>query len=515
MARKHSSIVILLIVFSMAFWGQNAFAHKDSLIVAMSAKPQNLDFYQSAARTDIQISYLIYDPLFERDPKTGKLFPHLVTDYKLVNDTTWEFKLRSGVKFHSGNPLNAECIRFTINRVLDPKFKSVQAANWRWIKEIEVVDDLTFRIHTNGPYPIALQRLNTLFPYDPKWVKEMTAKHGPQYLSRHMNGTGPFKFVKYVEGDRLELIRNEDYWMKGVPKIKRMTIRFIPETSTRLAEVLGGGVDVATWLPPDAIPTLKKNKDVKVVEVPILRVSFWQFDGDARGGVKSKPLTDLRVRKAIWHAIDREAIIKDVLGGHVDLVNIPNNPVVLAPDPSLKIPEYNPEKAKALLKEAGYEDGFELALWTWSSMYLQFIEAAIPYLEKVGIKPIIKDYSGRWPDLAPLLKAGKVWGVLHSSWGSFNVYDPDAIYSYFFMYPEGPYVYNKDPKLNKWLHEARQTMDEKVRMELYRKAQRRVVEQCYWVPLFTEHAIHGANKHLHYVLGHDQVPRFKYAYWTD
>jgi len=515
MAKKHYFIVILLLVFAMAFLGGNAFAARDDLIVAAAQKSQNLDFYQSTARTDIQIGYLLYDALFERDPKTGKLTPHLVTSYKLVNPTTWEFKLRAGVKFHSGNPLNAECIRFTIDRVLDPAFKSVQAAHWKWIKRVEVVDELTFRIITDGPYPIALQHLNTLFPYDPKWVTEMEAKHGKEYLSRHMNGTGPFKFVKYIEGDRLELVRNDDYWMKGFPKFKKMTIRFIPETSTRLAEVLGGGVDVAMWLPPDAIPTLEKNKNTKVVEVPILRVAFWQFDGDARGGEKSKPLTDIRVRKAIWHAIDREAIIKDVLGGHVDLVNIPNNPVVLAADPTIKIPEYNPEKAKALLKEAGYENGFELALWTWNAMYLQYMEAAMPYLEKVGIKPIIKDYAGRWSDLAPLLKGGKVWGVLHSSWGSLNVYDPDAIYSYFFMSPEGPYVYNTDPELNKWLHDANQTMDEKVRMALYKKAQRRVIEKCYWIPLFTEHAIHGANKKLNYVLGHDQVPRFKYASWSE
>jgi peptide/nickel transport system substrate-binding protein len=515
MAKKHFLIVILATIFAMVCLQGAAFAGKDNLIVAMSAKPQNLDFYQSAARTDIQIGYLIYDALFERDPKTAKLTPHLVTDYKLVNPTTWEFTLRSGIKFHSGNPLNAECIRFTIDRVLDPALKSVQAANWKWIKKVEVVDDLTFRLHTDGPYPIALERLNTLFPYDPIWVKEMVAKHGQVYLSRHMNGTGPFKFAKYVEGDRLELVRNEDYWMDGWPKFKKMTVRFVPEQSTRLAEVLGGGVDVAQWLLPDAIPTLQKSKRVKAIEVPILRVSFWQLDGDGRAGERSKPLMDIRVRKAIWHAVDREAIIKDVLGGHVDLVNIPNNPIVLAADPSIEIPEYNPEKAKALLKEAGYENGFELDIWTWSSMYLQYMEAAMPYLEKVGIKPVLKDYAGRWPDLAPLLKGGKVSGVLHSSWGSFNVYDPDAIYSYFFMSPEGPYVYNKDPELNKWLHKARQTMDEKVRKELYTKAQKRVIEQAYWIPLFTEHSIHGANKKVNYVLGHDQVPRFKYASWID
>jgi peptide/nickel transport system substrate-binding protein len=193
------SIGLLLILFASS----PATAGKDHLMVAMEDSVKTMDYYQTTQRIGVNVGYQIYDPLLKRDPKDGSLHPHLVTEWKNINDTTWEFKLRPGVKFHSGNPLNAESIRFTIeDRVLDPAQKSPNAAGWKWVKKVEVKDDLTFRIITDGPYPPLLERLNVLFPYDPKWVKEMVAKNGEAFLSRNAMGTGPFKFVKFVEGTK-------------------------------------------------------------------------------------------------------------------------------------------------------------------------------------------------------------------------------------------------------------------------------------------------------------------------
>jgi peptide/nickel transport system substrate-binding protein len=169
---------IMAAVFSVFFYG-SAHAAKNSLMIGFEDVVGTMNYYQTTARVDIQTAMLIYDPLLERDPKTGDLLPHLVTEWKTLNDTTWEFKLRPGVKFHNGNPLNAESIRFTIeDRILDPKQKSPLLPNWKWVKKVEVVNDLTFRIITDGPYPLVLQRLNFMFPWDAKWTKEMAAKNG-------------------------------------------------------------------------------------------------------------------------------------------------------------------------------------------------------------------------------------------------------------------------------------------------------------------------------------------------
>ena len=508
-------LVVLGLAMALGMPGP-ADAAKDHLIVAHEDAVKTMDYYQTTARIGITTGYMIWDPLLERSAKDGSLRPHLVTSWKNVNPTTWEFKLRPGVKVHSGNPLTAEAVRFTLeDRILDPKQKSPTLPGWKWVKKVEVVDDLTFRIVTEQPYPLILERLNVLFIYDPKWTKEMVAKNGENFLARNAMGTGPYKFVKFEEGIKIELVRNENYWKKDWPKFKRMTIRFIPEMATRMAELISGGIDACDSILPDQIVSIEQNKTTKIVEVPILRVNFWQFDGDGRAPGTPPALKDVRVRQAVWHAIDREAIIKNVLGGHADLVNIPMNPKQFGADPSIKGLEYNPEKAKTLLKEAGYEKGFTVNLWTYTAITKQVNEAAAGYLEKVGIKLVIKDYVGRVGEMEKVSTAGKTDGLLNMTWGSYNIFDADAIMPYFFMTPEASYCYNNDPELNGWLREARGTLDQKLRKELYFKAQKRIIDRVYWLPFFTQRDIHGCNKNLSYELGPDQVPRYQYATWKE
>jgi peptide/nickel transport system substrate-binding protein len=514
-SRRFQIVTLFIVVLFLLFVG-SARAAKNHLVVGFEDTVGTMNYYQTTARVDMQAAMMIYDPLLERNPKDGALLPHLVTEWKAINDTTWEFKLRAGVKFHNGNPLNAECIRYTIeDRILDPARKSPLLTNWKWVKKVEVVNDLTFRLITDGPYPLVLQRLNLFFPQDSKWSKEMIAKHGEEYLSNNAMGTGPFKFVRFVRGERIELVRNENYWKKGWPKYEKMTIRFIPEMSTRLAELIAGGVDVAHGFTPDQIPVMEKSKNVKVMEVPILRFFFWAFDGDGRAGEKSAPLKDVRVRRAIYHAIDREAIIKNVLNGHADLCNIPMNPLQFGADTSIKGLEYNPDKAKALLKEAGYEKGFSLSLWPILALYKQVDEAAAGYLDKVGIKVEIKDYVGRWPEAATLLTAGKVDGALTTSWGMFSIFDPDSFWPFYFLSPEGPYVYNSDPELMDWIRQTRKTLDQEKRKALYQKSQQRIIDRVYMMPWFTERAIHGASKNFVYTLGSDEIPRYQYGHFVD
>jgi peptide/nickel transport system substrate-binding protein len=489
-------------------------AGKDHLIVAFEDSVKTMDYYQTTQRIGVNTGYMMYDPLLKRDPKDGSLHPHLVTEWKIINDTTWEFKLRPGVKFHNGNPLTAESIRFTIeDRVLDPAQKSPTAAGWKWIKKVEVKDDLTFRFITDGPYPALLERLNVLFPYDPRWVKEMVAKNGEAFLSRNTMGTGPFKFVKFIEGNRIELERNENYWDKGYPKFPKMTIRFIPEQSTRIAELISGGIDAAGGILSDQIATVNNSKAAHMIIVPAIRISFWQFDSSGRAPNTPPALKDVRVRRAIWHAIDREAIIKNVLGGNADLVNIPQSPRQFAADTSIKGYEYNPEKAKALLKEAGHEKGLTLSLWTYTAITKMANEAAIGYLERVGIKGVIRDYVGRVGEMEKLCQTSKTEGILNMTWGSYNIFDPDAIMPYFFMSPEAPYDYTNDAELAGWLREARRTLDKQKRRELYAKAQKRIIDQAYWMPFFTTRTMYGVNKNLSLTVGVDEVPRFQYATW--
>jgi len=492
-----------------------ASAGQQHIKVALSDALPGVDYYQTTSRVNVQVAYLTFDPILERDSKTGELKPHLATSWKVIDDVTWEFKLRQDVKFQNGNPFNAESVRYTVmERVLDPAQKSPQAGGFKWIKNVEVVDEFTFRIITKNPYPLVLQRMNVLFPYDPKWTREMESKHGKAYLARHTMGTGPFKLTKFVEASRIELVKNPLYWKKNVPAYDKLTIRIIPEESTRIAELISGGIHDAP-ISPDSIPLIKKNKNLRLINVPILRVVAWQFDSDGRAEGSPEALKDVRVRKAIWHAIDRKMLLEQLLPGGTSYLNIPINPVAFGAVKDMPGPEYDPEKAKALMKEAGWEKGFTVSVWCFNKWLIKLTEASMPYLEKLNIKVKIRDYNGRYGEFAKAWAGGKCDGITGVSWGSYNIFDADSLWSYFFMIPESLYNYSKDKELSDWLHRARETLDPNERKELYSKAQQRIIDKAYWVPLWVQHALNGANKHFVYEYGSDQVPRWQYGKWVD
>jgi len=202
------------------------------------------------------------------------------------------------------------------------------------------------------------------------------------------------------------------------------------------------------------------------------------------------------------------------MGGHGGELDGPCNPLHWGYDPAVKQYSYpyNPEKAKALLKEAGYEKGFTVDLWEYEGFQKQPNQAAMGYLEQVGIKVNLKDYAGNTGQLIKLRNARKVTGIGNFNWGSYNIFDADAILPAWFMIKEGM-CYNHDQELNDWLQEARDSVDPQKRKALYSKAQKKIMEEAYWMPFFIVHQIYGRNKNLHIVVGKDEVPRYNEAYW--
>ena len=500
-------LVLILAILLTGFPSQAA--KKDTLVIGFNDVFSTLDHYQSTMRATIQVGYMVWDFLVIRNPDTGEIILGLARSWKVIDPLTWEFKLQPGVKFHNGNPCNAQAVRYTIEeRVLDEKQKSPQAVNFKWIKKVEVLDEVTFRIVTHQPYPIVLERLNTLFVYDPVYCKQV----GDQKVAEAPMGSGPYVFVKWDRGSQIVLKKNPNYWVKGIPKIDQVLIRTIPEISTRVAELIAGNVDFGLNYTPDVWDLLEKSSHAAPLEVPILRINFWQFDGS---GVASKgPWNDKRVRQAIIHAIDRKAIIQQVMGGHAGELYGPCSPLQWGYDPEVKKLDYayNPDKAKALLKQAGYEKGFPIDLWYYEGIQKQPNQAAMGYLEQVGIKVNMKDYAGNTGQLIKLRNTRKVTGIGNFTWGSYNIFDADAALPAWFMTKEGM-CYNLDQELNDWLQEARDSVDPAKRKMLYSKAQKKIMEEAYWMPFFTVHQIYGRNRNLQIVVGKDEVPRFNEAYW--
>ena len=500
------SAIVALAVTSVA--GQSI-AARDTMNIAVVTKFHTMEPYQTSSRQMLQMGYMIWDPLLLRDADTGKILPHIATSWETVNDTTWEFKIRDDVKFHNGNPLTSEAIKYTIeNRVLDKEKKSPRLPNFKWIKNVEVIDATTFRIHTYAPYASALERLNTLYIMDPKWGSE----HDFEYIQGHAMGSGPYKWVEWIKGSKVTFVRNENYWMKGVPAIKNVTMKIVPEAATRQAELFSGGVDIALNLLLDQLPAFESQTDYRVLNFPIIRIDFWQFDSSARAS--KTPVADVRVRRAIAHAIDKRMIVDKLVKSEGYQVDTATSPYHFGYDKTVKWYDYDPEKAKKLLAEAGYENGFEIDLWQYVDHQNLPNQAAMQMLSKVGIKVNLKDYRGNSQQMGKLRRGGKITGIGNFNWGSYNIFDADAIlYPFFDM--ESSNNYARDKELSDWLNTARNSVDPVLRVELYKKAQHRIIDQVYWMPFFGVRRFYGHHKDLDIKAGLDEVPRFQFARWKN
>src|SRR2546426_3328533 len=280
----------------------------ETVIYALQSDVQNWDPPNSVLRESIILGYNVFDHLAARDLKTGKVGPSLALSWKTLDDTTWEVKLRGGVKFHDGTPFSARDVKATFERVLNPENKLTARGNHAKIKSVEVVDDLTVRFHTDGPYPVFVERLTALVMQSEKVMKDK----GHEWMQENPVGTGPYKLVRWQKKQEHLLQRNDDYWGPK-PAFKYARVRIIPEQATQIAELISGGVDVIKAVPPDQMDVINKSGQARTTTSPILRTAFLQLDQAGRSG--ANPFQDRRVRLAANLAVDIDSIIKHVLNG--------------------------------------------------------------------------------------------------------------------------------------------------------------------------------------------------------
>ncbi|NBC96807.1 MAG: ABC transporter substrate-binding protein [Deinococcus-Thermus bacterium] len=372
--------------------GQSAWA--EDLTIALSSEPTAMDPHYHNLGPNNQIAYHIFDRLINQGPNQ-ELNPGLATSWEPVEDTVWEFTLREGVTFHDGSPFTADDVAFTIERAPNvPDSPSSFATYTAQITEVEVVDDYTVRIHTADPYP--------LMPNDLSTIAVISREAGEGASTADYNdgtaavGTGPFKFVDYVPGDRIVMEPNEDYWGE-VPEWDQVTFRPITSGPARVAALLAGDVDVVEGVPTSDISQLEENPDVDLSQGVSNRVIYLHIDSDREvtpmvtakdGSEIDNPFTDVNARRAISMAIDREAIVEEVMEG----VAIPAGQLLpegfFGVSPDIDVPEYDPEGAQALLAEAGYPDGFALTIHGPNDRYINdaaVVQAIAQMLSRIGI----------------------------------------------------------------------------------------------------------------------------------
>ncbi|CAN5853358.1 hypothetical protein BH24DEI2_BH24DEI2_12070 [soil metagenome] len=279
----------------------------------------------------------IFDPLLWR-AADGSIEPWLATSVEPLDDTTWEIKLRDDVTFHNGEALTAEVVAWNIERALSEEEPIRFKSNFDQITGVEVVDDTTLRVTTDGPFPVFITHLTRFFIVS----KQNYEENGAAFAAENPVGTGPYQLVKWQRDQSLELSAFADYW-QGPASIESVVFRPIPETSSRITELVTGGVDIVTNVSPEAIPLIEGSGQAEVRTVQSIRNIFVIFTA------QEGPLADPRVREALNLAVDVDQIITTIFGGNATPTATPLNNFMFGYTPDLDNREYDPERAQALL----------------------------------------------------------------------------------------------------------------------------------------------------------------------
>jgi peptide/nickel transport system substrate-binding protein len=459
------------------------------IIVGLGAEPRTMLPVTIVDWTTNNMLEHIYDRLLDRDAKTFKPKPMLAESWRIVNDTTWEFKLRKGVKFHNGEPFTAQSVKATIDYALDPATKShfVGAAYWGLVKEVQVVDDFTVRFVTKQPWPnladSAASTNSLIMPA--KALKEL----GPQKLAEKPIGTGPFRFVEWKRDERLVLERNPDYW-QGPADISRVTFRFIPEFSARMAALLSGEIDIMKDVPPHAVEAIEKSGRATLRSTVSSRINYL-----ALVNLKPGPMQDLRVRRAMNHAVDVDELIKQVLKGRASRMCGPMAPanVDYAPAECYK---YDPARAQALFKEAGVDPAkLPLTLDTPSGRYPLDKDVSLAIaaqLQRVGLK--VNVVVNEWGTHLDKIKNRNTGDMFFLGWGP-ALYGQGTIQP-LFLADQTYASYGNNKTIDEKIARAQTLMEPKARAEAYAELQRLIRDEAPWVFLWQQHDLYGVTNQV-------------------
>jgi peptide/nickel transport system substrate-binding protein len=367
-------ILTLVCIFAVL---RPACADQSTLVVAVESPPKSMNPHSENGDATLGVMSNIFDSLMQREKTEGKLIPALAERYEHSDPLTWKFYLRRGVKFHNGNPFTAADVKYTLERITNPEVSQF-VNDGKVIASIETPDDFTVIIKTKDPIPWFIDNMHQVFIMD----KKSSESRSEGDIGVAPIGTGAYKVKEYVKGSHLKLEANPDYW-EGAPPIKNVEMKFITEPSTRFAALASGQTELINGVPVEMIDKVQENKNLDVIRRPARRSIYLVVSN--RPGT---PTADLRVRKAMYMAINEDEIIQKLMKGQASpAAQIPDPPTV-GYNPDIKRLPYDPQEASKLMKEAGFEKGFEITLAGPNDRYVmdrQICEAVAKYLAKIGI----------------------------------------------------------------------------------------------------------------------------------
>ena len=490
-------------------------AQAKDLTIALASEPTSIDPHFHNLSPNNALAMHFFDALVIFDEKQRPT-PGLAVSWKPVDDLTWEFKLRKGVKFHDGSPFTADDVVFTFNRAGNVPNSPSSFGIYTKGKTAVKIDDYTVHIKTPKPYPLMVSDVTA--------VEIVSKKNGEGATTVDYNsgkatiGTGPYKFVEYVPGDRIVMKANPDYW-GGKPKWDNVTLKPIKSAPSRVAALLAGDVDVIEGVPTSDVARLKKDKRLQLSSGISNRIIYLHLD-HARddspyvkavdGGPIKNPLKKLKVRQAISKAINRKAIVARVMEG----LAIPAGQLLpegfVGVSPNLKPEPYDLAGAKKLLKEAGYPDGFQLTLHGPNDRYIndaKIAEVIGQMLTRLGLKMKVetmtrsvffKQASRGGPDGTPK------FSFILVGWGAGTGEASSPLKSLLATYDKskGMGASNRgrysNPAMDKVLEQALATVDDKARAALLAKATEIAIKDLGIIPLHYQVNTWGAKKGISY-----------------
>ncbi|MGA1864584.1 MAG: ABC transporter substrate-binding protein [bacterium] len=453
--------------------------------------PGNLDTAISMNRNALMMYEHLYDRLVYRDLKM-KLIPQLATEWNVINENTWRFKLREGVRFHDGTEFDAEDMKFSMDRIMDPKVASPQLASFRGIQEAVVVNKRTIDLKFDSlPIICPAQLYLSGWPIS----KEFFYGKDMDFFSTNACGTGMYKLVEWVRGDKLVMEAFDDYWGEPKAPSKYLIWRFIGESSTRVSALKTGDIDIAAFVPPEEISVLEKNPDTKIAHAPTSRIIYIYLRTD-----RDTPLKNKKVRQAFNYAVDKEAISKSIgLGYLVPLPGQPGTSFHFGTNPNIKAYPYDPQKAKQLLKEAGYPNGFKVSFGSFIGRVLKPEETATAvagYLREIGIE-VQHEISAFSVFYSKWQKKDPPWDMAMMSWGGYSTFDPEGTFPYI-IESGGPQSHYSNKEVDSLIAQARVEKNIGKREKLYFKCMEILHDDPPMIYLTANAEIHGYRSRLNF-----------------
>lgn len=487
------SLLISFSLFFLLYTTSGSFADT-RLVIGLESNPVNLDPRLATDAYSSRAIQILFNSLVGKDIHSN-LIPELAEKWEIPDDTTYIFYLRKGVKFHDGSELTAADVKYTFETILNPEFKSPKRGSYEKIKAIEVLDPYIIKFTLTEPFAPFLT--NMVVGIVPQAAAEALGKD----FSQKPIGTGPYQLRSWLPDEQLEFTAFPDYF-EGRAKVDQIVYKIIPDDTVRFLELRKGTVDlVQNAIPPDVIPLVQKTKGLKILTRDGTNISYLGFN------LKDPILKEKKVRQAIAHAINRNAIITYLLKGMAKPATGLLTPSNWAYEPNVTQYDYNKELAKKLLDEAGYPDPdgdgpktrFTLTYKTSENQLRKRIgEALQQQLKEVGIEVIIRSYE---------------WGTFFSdiTKGNFQMYtlewvgitEPDIFYYIFHSSNIPPKGANRgqyiNPELDKLLEEGRKVLDQEKRKAIYSQVQKILADDLPYVFLW-----YGT----HVVVARDRVQGF-------